>query len=643
MGRFGAAIGIAVGAAWMLMDVHAGAAAQTCEFHVSPVRIDVSPSGQSGAIAIETHPDCTWTATLVFSEDARDWIETTSTGGSGSGSIGYTANALGGSPMRQARIKVRWNTPTLGQDVVLTQQHGPCTARFSPFNEPTSSLTFGALAGAGQVSVVTAAGSPSWYLTTADDWIALSPPAGIFGFGDRRSTFFVAENPSAQPRTGTIVGCDGSRLTIRQAGRTAATGRYVPGDFDGDGRADLVIFRPSHQLGVPDDFFVLHSGSNYDPAGAIRVASGAIGQAPMIGDFDGDGRADAAGFTGFSTWSIAYSSDDYRAGTATVTTLPTDEFPAVRFSADFDGSGKSALTAFLLPSGVWHSTPLTGAVRSLPRLQWGRRGDLPIAADFDGDRVADVAVWRPEDGRWYILPSSEGYAAARATAIQWGTSGDLPVTGDVDGDGRIDLIVWRPTTGTWYVLPSSRGFDPRAGLGFQWGAQGDFPIAADYDGDGRIDFAVWRPSNGTWYLLFSSTGYSTASARSIQWGRSISPLSSDRPVAPTAAPLPLTISTPGCTTVDARPGDRISCFILVYPGANPASRPFALADFRAIGGPAAAHISECVACGPPPHVFELSFTIPSSTPPGLISIPITALDENGRQAPTTIFVRIRPR
>ena len=33
---------------------------------------------------------------------------------------------------------------------------------------------------------------------------------------------------------------------------------------------------------------------------------------------------------------------------------------------------------------------------------------LPVPADFDGDGLADFAVWRQSDNTWYIIRSSDG-------------------------------------------------------------------------------------------------------------------------------------------------------------------------------------------------------------------------------------------
>jgi glucose/arabinose dehydrogenase len=170
------------------------------------------------------------------------------------------------------------------------------------------------------------------------------------------------------------------------------------------------------------------------------------------------------------------------------------QFPSAPF--DFDGDGRTDIAVFRPNEGNWYV--LRSGNNSNQVQQWGTATDRIVPADYDGDRKTDFAVFREAEGNWYIIQSSTGTGLLQG----WGQTGDIPVPGDYDADGRADIAIYRASEGNWYIRNS--GGSPVTLQ--QWGASGDKPVAGDYDGDGKTDIAVFRPSEGTWYIRNSSGG-----------------------------------------------------------------------------------------------------------------------------------------
>ncbi|MCD9189087.1 MAG: FG-GAP-like repeat-containing protein [Pyrinomonadaceae bacterium] len=163
--------------------------------------------------------------------------------------------------------------------------------------------------------------------------------------------------------------------------------------------------------------------------------------------------------------------------------------------ADFDGDGKTDVSVFRPADGNWYI--LRSSDNSFSATNFGLASDVITPADFDGDGKTDVGVFR--NGAWYIQRSRDGLQV-----INFGSAGDKPQPADYDGDGIADAAVFRASTGTWYIQQSRDGFKA-----VTFGNATDRPVAADYDGDGKADVAVYR--DGNWYIQRSSAGFTAVS------------------------------------------------------------------------------------------------------------------------------------
>lgn len=177
-------------------------------------------------------------------------------------------------------------------------------------------------------------------------------------------------------------------------------------------------------------------------------------------------------------------------------------------SADYDGDGLADPAIYDEATGIW-KVKLSSANYSLLITTFsglGGPGYASVAADYDGDNKADPAVYQELTGVWIVLPSSLGYTTPLVLSQTLGGIGYSGMPADYDGDKLADPGVYQREQGDWKVLLSSANYYSVELLGLLGGTSYR-AVAADYDGDKLADPAVYGESNGYWIFKLSGIGY----------------------------------------------------------------------------------------------------------------------------------------
>lgn len=209
-------------------------------------------------------------------------------------------------------------------------------------------------------------------------------------------------------------------------------------DYDGDGTTDVAVYRRGDpgNANNPSDWFILRSSSNTVNVVEFGLTGdsvgGTTGDTPIPGDYDGDGKFDVAVYR-FGGFAAPNNSFIWQRSSDGVTVFePFGNFQTdYILPGDYDGDGKFDLCVG--NTGALATSPMTWAIRQSSngqvRIQpFGISSDIPTQGDYDGDGKTDLSVYR----RGATATSASTFWVFNSftntgTATNWGLRADFPV------------------------------------------------------------------------------------------------------------------------------------------------------------------------------------------------------------------------
>jgi uncharacterized repeat protein (TIGR01451 family) len=288
-------------------------------------------------------------------------------------------------------------------------------------------------------------------------------------------------------------------------------GAAVEGDFDGDGRSDILLFNAT--TGEVRQWRM--SGLTVSSVVSVGTAASATARVVGVGDYDGNGVSDLLWRDGTPGRTYLWLN-----GSAVETVLPAAPFVGgvVVGSGDWDGDGTSDVLWFDPASTqayVW--LMVGGGVSAEGSLGFGGSGrEVEGSGDYDFDGMSDV-LWQDRTtgatSLWFVNGLSVVSLSAGPTMADLD---ELVVgVGDHNGDGRAQVLWQNQTTkaATVWVMDGASRVNVEVLAGASAGTRTPLEVkgSGDYDGDGRVD-VVWLNGASTQVVVWLLRGVAIQSS-----------------------------------------------------------------------------------------------------------------------------------
>ena len=282
------------------------------------------------------------------------------------------------------------------------------------------------------------------------------------------------------------------------------------GDFNGDGKADLIAVNEGTNAGSVSVLLGNGDGTFQAP---VNYATGApISYSVALGDFNADGSLDVAVGNFGALQNIPVS---VLLGNGDGTFQPADFYEPEDISSysvtvgDFDGDGNLDLVTVDGFNWVWVLLGNgDGTFQAAVKYVVGARCTSVAVGDFNGDGKPDLAVADyVSTNLWVLLGNGDGTFQA-PIGYAAGTFAEFVAVGDFNDDGKSDLAVALRYSGVSVLLGNGDGTFQTALFSPLGNGDDILSVAvADFNGDGKPDLAVPDAlSTNLWVLLGNGDG-----------------------------------------------------------------------------------------------------------------------------------------